>query len=68
MIFFVSFLLFIIAVLLMSIGLFFRGRPIQGSCGGLNNIKGLQDACGACGKTCKKRKELNANSTTRYTR
>ncbi len=68
MIFLVSFLLFVIAVLLMSIGLFFQRHPIQGSCGGLNNIKGLSEACGACGKTCKKRKKLNTNNTTRYTR
>ena len=40
---------FAFAVLLMSIGVIFGGRRIQGSCGGLANLPGIESDCdGAC--------------------
>ncbi len=45
----IAFLVFALAVLLMSLGVIFSGRRIQGSCGGLANIPGLESDCGgAC--------------------
>ncbi len=53
--FFASFVIISISVFAMSIGVILGGRDIKGSCGGLNTIEGLEDACGACAKPCKKR-------------
>lgn len=55
-IFLISFFLFLIAVLAMGVGLLLGREGIRGSCGGLNRIPGLKDACGACTATrCKRR-------------
>lgn len=52
-----SFLIFLLVVLGMSLGLFRGGRSIEGSCGGLNNIPGIESDCGgACRRPCKKRR------------
>ncbi|MCG6971241.1 MAG: (Na+)-NQR maturation NqrM [Gammaproteobacteria bacterium] len=40
----------------MSIGVLLGRRSIQGSCGGLNQIPGLESACSGCDKPCKNRK------------
>ncbi len=46
----IAFLVFVLAVLLMSLGVIVSGRRIQGSCGGLANIPGVESDCGgACG-------------------
>ncbi len=42
----IAFLVFALAVLLMSLGVILTGRRIQGSCGGLGNIPGVQSDCG----------------------
>ncbi len=44
-----AFLAFAFAILLMSVGVIFGGRRIQGSCGGLANLPGITSDCGgAC--------------------
>ena len=44
-----AFLAFAFAILLMSVGVIFGGRRIQGSCGGLANLPGIESDCdGAC--------------------
>lgn len=41
----------------MSLGLL-RGRKISGSCGGLNNIPGVESDCGGtCRRPCDKRRQ-----------
>lgn len=52
-IFLVSFIVMVIAISGMAIGVLFGRRPIQGSCGGLNKINGLE--CG-CSNPCEKRR------------
>ena len=53
--FFASFMIISLAVLAMSLGVILGGRRIKGSCGGLNTIEGLENACGRCSKPCEER-------------
>ena len=46
MTFLFSMLFFALAVALMSLGVILNGRRIQGSCGGLNTIPGIDSDCG----------------------
>ena len=55
MVYLLSFLVFAAAVLGMCVSVVSGRRPIQGSCGGLNRIAGLEGSCGACGERCKKK-------------
>ena len=47
----IAFLVFGLAVLLMSLGVILTGRRIQGSCGGLGNIPGIESDCGGLCRT-----------------
>lgn len=61
-----SFFVFIIVVLAMSIGIRF-GRPsLQGSCGGLNQIPGIESDCnGQCQRSCpRKTRRIKQNFRT----
>ncbi len=53
-----TFILFGLVVLGMSLGVILNGRTIKGSCGGLNNITGA-DKCMVC------QKEIDPNSPLR---
>ncbi|AGS40389.1 MAG: (Na+)-NQR maturation NqrM [Cycloclasticus pugetii] len=58
-IFLVTFLVFMLVVIFMSVGVIFSNRKIKGSCGGLNNIDGLEGDCALCSKkTCDKKKKM----------
>ena len=65
---FIAFLVFALAVLLMSLGVLLGGRRIQGSCGGLGNIPGIESDCGGLCRTkgsrsreaCPRRSRSNA--------
>lgn len=46
-------------ILLMSVGVLFGRKPIQGSCGGLNKIDGM-DKCELCGGSVQKCEEISA--------
>jgi hypothetical protein len=47
--FFIAFGIFALAVFGLSLGVILNRRPIQGSCGGLNRIDGVDSDCGgAC--------------------
>ena len=53
-----SFLVFLIVVLAMSIGISFGRQALQGSCGGLNKIPGIKSDCnGLCRSACPNRKK-----------
>lgn len=43
--FIIAFIIITVAVAGMSIGVLMGRKPISGSCGGLNKIKGLECAC-----------------------
>ena len=52
-VFIISFLAFTVAVGLMSLGVLLGKRPIQGSCGGLSNVPGVESDCrGVCTGAC----------------
>jgi hypothetical protein len=44
--------------LMMSVGVIMGRKPVQGSCGGLNNLSGL-DECELCGGSVSKCEELS---------
>ncbi len=48
-IFFITFILLSIILILMSLGVMLMGKNIKGSCGGLNVISG-SDKCSICNK------------------
>ena len=47
--FFITFVLLIIIITIMSLGVMLMGKKIKGSCGGLNAISG-SDKCSICNK------------------
>ncbi len=65
--FLVIFVMFFCMIVLMAIGIFFKRKPIAGSCGGLGNV-GVEKACD-CDKPCEKRLEKinNAERTKEQT-
>ncbi|VAW66209.1 hypothetical protein MNBD_GAMMA09-3454 [hydrothermal vent metagenome] len=51
-----SFVVFVVVVLGMSIGIKFGRNTLQGSCGGLNQIPGIESDCnGQCKRPCAKK-------------
>ena len=48
-IFFITFILLSLIIMLMSLGVMLMGKNIKGSCGGLNAISG-SDKCSICNK------------------
>lgn len=57
----VSFLMIAAVVLIMSVGVLMGRKPVQGSCGGLNNISGT-DECELCGGSVSKCEELSSKA------
>lgn len=53
--FFISIIAFALALSGMAIGVLLGGKPIKGSCGGVNTIKGLENSCG-CDNPCEAKK------------
>lgn len=52
-----AFLLFATAIGAMSVGVMFGRRRIEGSCGGLNQVAGVESDCGgACRRPCARRR------------
>ena len=55
--FFLALIIFLAAVAGMALGVVLNGRRIEGSCGGLGNIPGVQADCGGtCRRPCEKRR------------
>jgi hypothetical protein len=57
-VFLISFLLIVTVVLIMSVGVIMGRKPVQGSCGGLNSLSGM-DECELCGGSVSKCEELS---------
>lgn len=55
----VSFILIATVVLIMSVGVIMGRKPVQGSCGGLNAVSGMEK-CELCGGSPAKCEELSA--------
>ncbi|MFT6092127.1 MAG: hypothetical protein ACJA2Q_000009 [Pseudohongiellaceae bacterium] len=60
-VFLISFLLIVTVVLIMSVGVIMGRKPVQGSCGGLNNLSGM-DECELCGGSVSKCEELSVKA------
>ncbi|OUR83236.1 hypothetical protein A9Q82_04070 [Cycloclasticus sp. 46_120_T64] len=55
--FLVTFLVFILFVAAMAVGVIFSNKKISGSCGGINNVDGMEGDCLLCSnKKCEKKK------------
>ena len=56
--FIITFTIFGLVMAAMAIGVIVNNREIKGSCGGLNDIDGLEGACDICEvkEQCKRRK------------
>lgn len=53
---FIALVVFILAFVGMALGVLRGRRSIQGSCGGLSNLPGVESDCkGACRTACKQR-------------
>jgi len=55
-----AFLLFATAISAMSIGVILGRRRIEGSCGGLNHVPGVESDCGgSCRRPCARRRSAS---------
>ena len=59
-VFIITFFVLLVVVVAMAVGVIFGRGAIKGSCGGINNIDGLESACDFCSQPCEKRKQLLA--------
>ena len=50
------------ALLIMSVGVMFKRKPIQGSCGGIANFMGSCDICDKKSECIDKMKDLSAKA------
>jgi len=53
--FLITFLFFLVFVVVMAVGVIFSNKKIKGSCGGLNSVDGLEGDCLLCNKKCEKK-------------
>lgn len=63
-IFFVTLGVFLGAILVMSVGVLFKRKPIQGSCGGIANFMGSCDICELKSECVDKKKNAEADCAT----
>jgi hypothetical protein len=60
---FLTVIVFLLVIAGMSIGVLKGRKTISGSCGGLNQIPGVESDCGGvCRSPCKKRKGHHAST------
>ncbi len=57
-----SFVAIATVILLMSVGVLFGRKPVQGSCGGMNKLDGLSE-CEICGGDRVKCKQTKSKQT-----
>lgn len=64
--FIVTFSVFLLVMVAMAVGVIISNREIKGSCGGLNDIGGLEGACDICEikEQCKRRKSMQRKALT----
>ncbi|MEM7358907.1 MAG: (Na+)-NQR maturation NqrM [Pseudomonadota bacterium] len=64
--FIISFAIFSLVMVAMAVGVIVNNRAIKGSCGGLNDIDGLEGACDICEvkEQCKRRKRMQRKALT----
>ncbi|MBL4729048.1 MAG: (Na+)-NQR maturation NqrM [Gammaproteobacteria bacterium] len=53
--FLITFLIMAVVIVIMSVGVLFGRKPVQGSCGGMNNIVGLKECEICAGEPCQNR-------------
>jgi len=60
--FLITFVVLLLVIVAMAVGVIFSNRRIKGSCGGLNNVDGLEGDCVLCSnKACEKKVAQSAN-------
>lgn len=60
--FIIAFVLFVTAIAAMSVGVMAGRGRIEGSCGGLNRVPGVDSDCGgACRRPCARRRADRAS-------
>jgi len=54
--FLVTFLVMVVVIAIMSVGVIFGRKPVQGSCGGMTSIEGMSECeiCGGKPEECEK--------------
>ena len=58
-----SIVIFALAAIALGIGVLLGRGAVEGSCGGLNRIPGVESDCGGtCRRPCKKRRDTAATS------
>jgi len=55
---------FTFAVLIMSVGVIFKRKPIAGSCGGIANLMGSCDVCDKKSECIEKIKDISESCST----
>lgn len=65
--FIITFFAFTLVMIAMAVGVILNNRAIKGSCGGLNDIDGLEGACDICElkKQCKRRRKVQRQALMR---
>ena len=65
--FLISFVVFAILMAAMAVGVIVNNREIKGSCGGLNDIDGLEGSCDICEikKQCKRRRQMERKALSK---
>jgi len=63
--FVLAFLIFVVAILAMSVGVIYGRAPLAGSCGGLNNM-GEAGACEICGGDTSKCESTDAPTRSSF--
>ncbi|MEZ5536416.1 MAG: (Na+)-NQR maturation NqrM [Thiolinea sp.] len=56
-VFFLTFIIFGLAMFGLAIGWLFNQRALKGSCGGVSAVPGMEDHQCSCSSPCEKRKE-----------
>ena len=54
-----SFAIMVVVIVIMSVGVLMGRKPVQGSCGGINNLTGGE--CELCGGDVNKCEEVGVN-------
>ena len=53
----ITFTIMLLLILMMAIGAIIKGRPISGSCGGMNNVDASCNICGGNKQVCETEKQ-----------
>lgn len=67
-VFFMTFMVFSLAMIGLAIGWIINNRSLKGSCGGISALPGMENHSCSCSNPCEKRKQRMATQEARLTR